>query len=86
MGVEGYIAKDDGNIYKGAPLKVDLKDTIGAGDNFDAGFIYGFSNNMGTEKSLNIGNICGAKSVEYLGGVGIKEKFNRINKLIKKMI
>jgi len=86
LGIYGYIAKDNGNIYKGDSLNVDFKDSTGAGDNFDAGFIYGFLNNMGPERSLHIGNICGAKSVEYLGGAGTKEKFNRINKLIRKTI
>jgi sugar/nucleoside kinase (ribokinase family) len=86
LGVEGYIAKYNDNLYKGASLRVDFKDSTGAGDNFDAGFIYGFLNNMGPEKSLHIGNICGAKSVEYLGGSGTKEKFDKIHKLIKETI
>ena len=43
-------------------------------------------NNMGFEKSLHIGNICGAISVEYLGGSGTKEKFKKIHKLIKNTI
>ncbi|MHB1274278.1 MAG: carbohydrate kinase family protein [Candidatus Humimicrobiaceae bacterium] len=86
LGIKGYVAKDNGNIYKGGSLKADFKDSTGAGDNFDAGFIYGFLNNMGPEKSLHIGNICGSKSVEYLGGAGTKEKFNKINSLIRKTI
>jgi len=86
LGIKGYIAKDNGNVYKGDSFNVDFKDSTGAGDNFDAGFIYGFLNNMGPEKSLHIGNICGAKSVEYLGGAGTKEKFNKINNLIRKTI
>ena len=86
LGIKGYIAKDNGNIYKGDSLNVDFKDSTGAGDNFDAGFIYGFLNNMGPEKSLHIGNICGAKSVKYLGGAGIKEKFDKINDLIRKTV
>jgi sugar/nucleoside kinase (ribokinase family) len=86
LGIKGYIAKDNSNIYKSDSLNAYYKDSTGAGDNFDAGFIYGFLNNMGPEKSLLIGNICGAKSVEYLGGAGTKEKFDKINSLIKKTI
>ncbi len=86
LGKKGYIAKDNGKIYNGDSLTVDFKDSTGAGDNFDAGFIYGFLNNMGSEKSLRIGNICGAKSVEYLGGVGTKEKFREINNMILETI
>ncbi|MES0341344.1 MAG: PfkB family carbohydrate kinase [Candidatus Humimicrobiaceae bacterium] len=86
LGMQGYIAKHNGNIYSGDSLNADFKDSTGAGDNFDAGFIYGFLNNMEPEKSLYIGNICGAKSVEYLGGSGTKEKFDKIHKLIKETI
>ncbi len=86
LGEDGYIAKHDGNLYSGGSLNVDFKDSTGAGDNFDAGFIYGFLNNMEPGKSLQIGNICGAKSVEYLGGSGTKEKFNKIHTLIKKIM
>ncbi len=86
LGIKGYIARDNGNLYKGDSLSVAFKDSTGAGDNFDAGFIYGFLNNMGPGKSLHIGNICGAKSVEYPGGAGTKEKFNKINHLIRKII
>ena len=86
LGVEGYAAKYSGDLYRGDPLIVDFKDSTGAGDNFDAGFIYGYLNNMEPEKSLRIGNICGAKSVEYLGGSGPKEKFSKINELIRKII
>ena len=86
LGIKGYMAKDNGKIYKGDSLTVDFKDSTGAGDNFDAGFIYGFLNNMGPEKSLCVGNICGAKSVEYLGGAGTKEKFLKINNMIRETI
>jgi sugar/nucleoside kinase (ribokinase family) len=86
LGSEGYIARDKGNIFKGYSLNVNFKDSTGAGDNFDAGFIYGFLNHMSTEKSLQIANICGSVSVEYLGGVGPKEKFLKIKELINKLI
>jgi len=86
LGIKGYIAKDNGIIYRGDSLIADFKDSTGAGDNFDAGFIYGFLNNMSLEKSLAIGNICGARSVEYLGGAGTKEKFYKINSMISKTI
>ena len=86
LGSNGYIAKDDNDIYKGESLNVNYKDSTAAGDNFDAGFIYGFINNLGVKKSLNIANICGAKSVEYIGGVGGKQKFVKVKKLIGKVL
>lgn len=84
LGNEGYIARDGENYYSGDQLSVNFKDSTGAGDNFDSGFIYGYIDNLNIEKSLKIANICGAKSVEYLGGVGNKEKFIDLKGLIRK--
>ncbi|MBA7649509.1 ATP-dependent 6-phosphofructokinase [subsurface metagenome] len=85
LGSEGYIARDGDNYYSGDSLGVNFKDSTGAGDNFDAGFIYGFINNCNIKKSLKIANIVGAKSVEYIGGVGNKEKFFGLKKLVRKV-
>ena len=85
LGSQGYIAKDSENYYQGDSLSMNFKDSTGAGDNFDAGFIYGFINNFVVEKSLRVANICGAKSTGYLGGVGNKEKFSELKELIGKV-
>ncbi len=85
LGSEGYIARDGDNYHSGDSLSINFKDSTGAGDNFDAGFIYGYINGLGIEENLKIANICGAKSAEYLGGVGNKKKFSEIRKLIKKV-
>ena len=85
LGSEGYIARDGENYYGGDQLSVNFKDSTGAGDNFDAGFIYGYIDNLNIEKSLKIANICGAKSVEYLGGIGNKKKFLELKELIRKV-
>ncbi len=85
LGSEGYIARDGENYYCGDQLRVNFKDSTGAGDNFDAGFIYGYIDSLNIEKSLKIANICGAKSVGYLGGVGNKEKFLELKELIRKI-
>jgi len=67
-------------------LSVNFKDSTSAGDNFDAEFIYGYIiDNLNIEKSLKIANICGAKSVEYLGGIGNKKKFLELKELIRKV-
>jgi len=86
MGREGYLAKINKKYYKGEcinKLNKNFKDSTGAGDNFDAGFIYGYINNFGIEKSLKIANVVGEKSVEYFGGPGPEEKFHQLKELIK---
>jgi sugar/nucleoside kinase (ribokinase family) len=85
LGSEGYIARDGESYYSGDSLSINFKDSTGAGDNFDAGLIYGYINSLGIEKSLRIANVVGAKSVEYPGGVGNKRKFSEIKKLIRKV-
>ena len=85
LGSEGYIARYRENYCGGDQLSVNFKDSTGAGDNFDAGFIYGYIDNLNIEESLKIANICGAKSVEYFGGVGNKEKFLDLKELIRKV-
>lgn len=83
LGDSGYVAKQYNDFYEGEPLKVNFKDSTGTGDNFDAGFIYGFLNNLHIENCLKIANICGGVSTEYLGGVGPLEKYERIKKIIR---
>jgi sugar/nucleoside kinase (ribokinase family) len=48
---------------------VETIDTTGAGDSFDAGFIYGWLNREKPQTCLQIANICGALSTRALGGV-----------------
>jgi len=85
MGKEGYLAKINKKYYKGEcinKLNKNFKDSTGAGDNFDAGFIFGYMNNIDIAKSLKIANLIGEKSIEYLGGSGPEEKFYKLKKLI----
>jgi len=83
LGSKGYIARDGDSYYSGDSLSANFKDSTGAGDNFDAGFIYGYMNNLDIEKSLKIANVVGTKSVEFPGGVGNKEKFSELKKLVR---
>jgi 2-dehydro-3-deoxygluconokinase len=43
-------------------------DTVGAGDTFDAGFIYGYLKDWPLEKSLRLACVCGAMSTQKAGG------------------
>ncbi|MDD3777522.1 MAG: PfkB family carbohydrate kinase [Actinomycetota bacterium] len=81
----GYLAQQGQLHYQGDAVPAIFKDSTGAGDNFDAGFILGYLNGFDTKQCLDMGNICGAKSVEYLGGVGAKEKFGEIKKLFQSL-
>jgi len=83
MGSMGYIAKVKGQYYRGKPQKVAYRDSTGAGDNFNAGYIFGLINDFNVERCLNIANICGGIATQYLGGAGNHNKFEEIKKRIK---
>lgn len=69
MGEKGSCALVNGRKVFSDPVKVDVVDTTGAGDSFDAGFIYGMLHGESPERCLEIGNICGALSTRALGGI-----------------
>jgi len=82
LGNKGYLAQTPEGKYAKGSIKTELLDTTGAGDNFDAGFIYGYLNNLSFKDSLEVANICGSGSVEQPGGVGNKKRFLKLKKMI----
>ena len=51
------------------PFRVDTVDTTGAGDCFDAGYIYAWLRGKNPQQCLEIANICGALSTRRAGGI-----------------
>ena len=70
MGADGgmAIAQNEEQIYQSSALKIEVVDTVGAGDTFDAGFIYGYLNDWPLEKALRLGVVCGSLSTQAPGG------------------
>lgn len=68
LGSKGSIAFADGKVFKKKCFPVEVVDTTGAGDSFNAGFIYGYLSGRTVEECLLCGNGCGALSVTALGG------------------
>ena len=86
LGSKGSLARLTGDLIEAKALKIDFLDSTGAGDNFDAGFIYGYLKGLDTESTLRIANICGGKSVGSIGGVGRIERFLQLKKDINSVI
>lgn len=74
-------------IEKPAYLNTEVVDAIGAGDSFNAGFIFKFVNGESLQECLDFGNLMGALNTTAAGGTGafiskehirntIKSKFN----------
>ncbi|MBK5201755.1 MAG: carbohydrate kinase family protein [Spirochaetaceae bacterium] len=83
IGKKGAIALDGDKIIHSPIFDANVVDTTGAGDSFDAGFVYGTINNLNLEKCLALGNFLGSLSVTDIGGsTGIPENEELI-KLLK---
>lgn len=68
LGPDGALACQDNEIIRSESISVNVVDTVGAGDSFDAGFIYGYLNNWTLKKSLRLACVCGALSTQRAGG------------------
>ncbi len=68
LGKKGALACSGGKVSQADSYQVAAVDTTGAGDAFNAGFIYGFLKEKDITECLKFGNGCGALSVTKLGG------------------
>lgn len=68
LGSEGATASVDGRQLYRSSFSVRVVDTTGAGDSFNAGYIYGYLAGKEPEECLIYGNACGALSVSEYGG------------------
>jgi len=69
LGADGGLAFDGESLFRTPIIPVDVLDTVGAGDTFDAGFIYGFLQGWPLERSLKLGVVCGSLSTRLAGGI-----------------
>lgn len=70
----GALACIDGKTTHSEGFKVDAIDTTGAGDAFNAGYMFGYLSGRPVEECLLYGNACGACSVmNYGGSTGIPD-------------
>ncbi len=68
LGARGALAWRGQEHLHRAALPVAVVDTVGAGDTFDAGFIYGFLNGWDLSRSLDLATACGSLSTRATGG------------------
>jgi sugar/nucleoside kinase (ribokinase family) len=68
LGEDGAMLKMDGQTLTEPALKIEYADDVGAGDNFDAGFLYGFLHDWSMKDCLRCGCFCGAMSTTKSGG------------------
>lgn len=68
MGSKGSVSVRNGKVETAEAFKVKAIDTTGAGDSFNAGYVYAFLKGLDLKNCLICGNGCGALSVTALGG------------------
>ncbi len=67
-GADGAYAKSGQKLWYAPALKVEVVDTTGAGDSFNAGFLTAHMRGEPLETCLRYGNICGGLSTTQRGG------------------
>lgn len=82
QGGEGATAWRDGQATHQAGYPVQVVDTTGAGDSFDAGFIYGYLNGYSLERTLQLAAACGALSTRASGGTAAQATLDEAESLV----
>ncbi len=67
-GADGALAQTQEVSISIPSIPIKVLDTVGAGDTFDAGFMFGYLNKWNLEKSLRLAAVCGALSTQSAGG------------------
>jgi sugar/nucleoside kinase (ribokinase family) len=68
LGAQGGVARRGQETARAAALPVAVVDTTGAGDSFDAGFIYGYLKGWNLQRTLGLACACGSLSTRAAGG------------------
>jgi sugar/nucleoside kinase (ribokinase family) len=75
LGPEGAIARKGDETVRREGFEVDVVDTTGAGDSFNAGFLHGYLAGMDLAECVDLGNACGALSTRAPGGTTSQATF-----------
>ena len=68
-GGDGAIARRGAEVAEALPLPVTVVDTTGAGDSFNAGFVYGHLAGWSLQRTLDFAAACGSASTRAAGGI-----------------
>ncbi|WP_077325283.1 sugar kinase [Virgibacillus siamensis] len=68
QGANGAVGYHDGKVVEAASVKASkVADTVGAGDGFNAGILYGILHNWALDKTLEFANTIGSMVVQVVG-------------------
>ena len=78
LGERGLILYQGSKKYSCEAIDVSVIDTVGAGDSFDAGFIYGYLAGWDPRRVLKLANICGGLSTRQAGGTAAQPTVDEV--------
>jgi sugar/nucleoside kinase (ribokinase family) len=82
LGAKGCIARRDGKWIRVEALAVDVVDSTGAGDSFNAGFLHTWLRGEPIESCMRFAAACGSLSARGLGGVASQPTEAEVNTAI----
>jgi len=68
QGSKGAVCRLNNNVIKAGVFSIEPKDTTGAGDSFNAGFLYQWLQGGEIDKCMIYGSACGAIATTKMGG------------------
>jgi sugar/nucleoside kinase (ribokinase family) len=83
-GSKGAIAQSGGEKAVCKAFPAEVVDATGAGDSFDAGFIYGMLKGFSLLESLQYGCVCGSFSTKAFGGVESQPTLSEVRESLRK--
>ncbi|HEY5268893.1 MAG TPA: sugar kinase [Anaerolineales bacterium] len=82
LGARGAMACRGEDVAWAEALPIQVMDTVGAGDSFDAGFLSGWLNGWSLEKTLRLGAVCGSLSTRAAGGTSAQPTLEEAMKYV----
>jgi len=86
LGALGSIVRMDGRTVRIAPDPANPVDATGAGDLWQAGFLFGWLHKAAPEVCGRIGSILGAAAVSHFGARLPEERWHELREIIRPMI
>ena len=83
LGPEGAIARRGDEVVRRDAFAVEVVDTTGAGDSFNAGFLHAYLSEADLAECLDLGNACGALSTRAAGGTTSQPDIEEASEFIR---
>ncbi len=82
LGARGAIARCGSEIAHADSIPMNVVDTTGAGDSFDAGFVYAYLAGFALPQALRFACVCGSLSTRAAGGTGAQATLAEVRQFI----